>query len=133
MKDAYVRAATLVRVIDGDTFVADVDLGFHIRVRMSCRLAGINAAEARDPGGPEARTALASILDQGDITVHSVHADKYAGRFDALVTVTEPPVPAGVRRMWNVNAWMVERGYAVEWSGAGPRPPVPWPPQEGPP
>ena len=127
IRDPYVRAAAVVRVIDGDTALMDIDLGFYVRVRMSCRLAGINAPEHNEPGGPEARTALAAILGKGAVTVESVRADKYAGRFDAQVVVAEHTAP-GVYREWNVNAWLVEQGYAVSWDGTGPRPAVPWPP-----
>lgn len=127
MIDDYTRAATVVRVIDGDTFLADVDLGFYVTVRMSCRLAGINAPEHNEPGGGEARTALATVLAKGAVTVGSVRVDKYAGRFDAIVTVTEP-LGRPDRQMWHVNQWLVEQGYAVPWSGVGPKPTVPWPP-----
>lgn len=131
MKDQYVRAATVVTVIDGDTFAASVDLGFYVTVRMSCRVAGINAAELTEPGGPEARAGLATILGLGPVTVRSVKADKYAGRFDADVLVTEP-APGGARA-WNVAAWLVDQGYAVPWDGTGPKPHVPWPPAVSPP
>jgi endonuclease YncB( thermonuclease family) len=96
VNDTYIRRVQVARVLDGDTFVCDVDLGFHVLVRMSCRLAGINAPEHDEPGGPQARAALAAILGRGGVTVCSVRADKYAGRFDAVVvvtgSVTGPPV-----------------------------------------
>lgn len=123
MKDLYVRSAAVVRVIDGDTFVADVDLGFFVTVRMSCRVAGINAAEHDQPGGPEARTGLASVLRLGAVSVRSVRSDKYAGRFDADVAVTAPE-----GQVWDVAGWLVGQGLAVRWDGTGPRPPVAWPP-----
>ena len=124
--DAYVRAVTLVDVIDGDTFRCDVDLGFYVRVRMSCRLAGINTAEHNQPGGPEARAELARLLSLGPVTVRSVRADKYAGRFDAAVTVmAQQP---GERGLIEVAPWLIDHGLAVPWNGTGPRPAVPWPP-----
>ncbi len=129
MIDNFVRAATVARVVDGDTFTADVDLGFYVRVRMSCRLVGLNAPEHNEPGGPEARTALATLLGKGEVTVASVRADKFAGRFDAEVTVTGPPADGG-RPAWHVNAWMIQQGYAVAWDGTGPKPRVPWPPKQ---
>lgn len=116
--DSYVRAVTVVRVIDGDTVIVDVDLGFYVSVRMSCRLAGINAAEHNEPGGPQARLELTRLLSTGPVTVASVRADKFAGRFDAVVTA------GGV----NVNAALVSTGLAVWWDGVGPKPHVPWPP-----
>lgn len=121
MRDEYVRAATVVDVIDGDTVRLDVDLGFYVRVRLSCRLAGLNAPERNEPGGPEARTALAGILGTGVLTVTSVRADKYAGRFDGQLVVMQ-----GQGVTW-VNRWLIDQGYAVAWDGVGAKPSVPWP------
>lgn len=121
--DPYVRAVTVVRVIDGDTFVCDVDLGFHVRARLSCRLAGINAPEHNQPGGPEAKARLTEMLGRGEITVTSVGVDKYAGRFDAVVWLT---FESG--DVWNVGDMLVDDGMAVRWDGTGQRPVVPWPP-----
>lgn len=118
MTDDYIRSARVVRVIDGDTVILDIDLGFHVTIRMSCRLAGINARELHAPGGPEAGAHLASLLPQnGLVTVESVRADKYAGRFDGII--------------WsgtiNINDRMVTDGYAAVWDGSGTAPVPPWP------
>lgn len=123
MRDDYTRAVDRVEVIDGDTFRCDVDLGFYVRVRMSCRLAGINAPDRGEGGYSEARAALATILAAGPVTVRSVRPDKYAGRFDALVTVQRQPGESLL-----VQRWLIDSGFAVEWDGSGPRPLVPWPP-----
>jgi endonuclease YncB( thermonuclease family) len=45
--DLYRYAATITRIIDGDTFKADVDLGCHVHWRGSLRTAGYNAPEVR--------------------------------------------------------------------------------------
>lgn len=133
MKDPYVRAITVVSVTDGDTFACAVDLGFYVTVRMACRVAGINAPERTDPGGPEARTALAAILGAGPVTVQSVKADKYAGRFDAIVTVARDVLPGRPRAtVQDVALWLVQQGHAVWWDGTGPKPSVPWPPPVAP-
>lgn len=127
-RDEYVRAVGVVRVIDGDTFVADVDLAFHITIRMSCRLTGVNTPERGQPGWAEARDELAHVLGLGPVTVRSVKADKYAGRFDADVVVTPTGDPFGPV---DVASWLVGAGVAVRWDGTGPRPAVPWPPPKG--
>lgn len=44
----YNYKAKTVRVIDGDTVVLDIDLGFNIHHISPCRLYGINAYELRD-------------------------------------------------------------------------------------
>jgi len=119
VKDDYTRAATVVRVIDGDTVIVDLDLGFYITVRMSCRLAGINAHELHSPGGPEAAAELANILAVGDrVTISSIRADKYAGRFDGVIIDEDGA---------NINQWMASTGYAALWDGKGTAPVPPWP------
>jgi micrococcal nuclease len=41
----YVYKCKVVRVVDGDTVVLDIDLGFFITIRRSCRLLKYNAPE----------------------------------------------------------------------------------------
>lgn len=116
----YEYKATVVRVIDGDTVILDVDLGFYVLVRMSCRLAGINAIELNQPGGSQARVHLSEMLPVATpVIVESVKPDKFAGRFDAIVI--EP------RTATTINDRMVADGYAAVWNGSGPRPVPPWP------
>jgi endonuclease YncB( thermonuclease family) len=123
MKDEYIRAVNVVRVIDGDTVVTDVDLGFYVTVRMSCRLTGINANEPNQPGGKEASAHLASLLSEATmVRVRSVRADKFAGRFDAIVVADYANGESIV-----VNDAMVASGFAVAWDGSGAKPVVPWP------
>lgn len=118
--DSYTRRASVVRVIDGDTAVLDVDLGFYLTCRMSCRLYGINAPElhAPDPApGEAARDRLAELLPAGQtVAVWSVKPDKYAGRFDGVVwlpsTLTRVPSwPAP----GSVNSLMLDAGLAVPY------------------
>lgn len=116
----YEYKAIVVRVVDGDTIILDVDLGFYTYVRMSCRLAGLNAIELSQPGGSQARTHLAGLLPDGTtVIVKSVKPDKFAGRFDAIVLE-----PASVTI---INDKMIKDGYAAAWNGSGPRPVPPWP------
>ena len=43
----YKYDATILRVIDGDTFVFEIDLGFSIKVKDTLRLYGVNTPEKR--------------------------------------------------------------------------------------
>ena len=48
MQPSYLYKATVVRVIDGDSVVFDVDCGFDITLKnQNCRLYAIDAAETR--------------------------------------------------------------------------------------
>ena len=61
----YEYRARIVRVIDGDTVEAEVDLGFHISSRMMLRLFGINTPEikgATRTAGLSARDYLQHLI-----------------------------------------------------------------------
>lgn len=59
----YNYKAHLVRVIDGDTVVLDIDLGFGVWLRkQNIRLLGINAYELKEDRGPEAKAFLFTQL-----------------------------------------------------------------------
>jgi endonuclease YncB( thermonuclease family) len=92
----------IVRVIDGDTVVVDIDLGYGLwQVGQSLRLRGIDAAETNDPD-PRLRTLakyqrdwLASKLEVGEVYSYSSHKtkagderDKY-GRYVACFSELE--------------------------------------------
>lgn len=47
-------AARLVRVIDGDTVVMEVDVGFRLKATQRIRLANIDTPERTEPGWREA-------------------------------------------------------------------------------
>lgn len=129
MRDDYTRAVTLVRVVDGDTVVLDLDLGWHVRSRWSCRLVGINAPDRGEGGYAEAKAALGTILAGGPLMVMSLSLDpddKYGGRFDGQLYVHV----RGREEVLSVQQWLVEHGYAVAWDGTGRRPLVPWPPPQ---
>jgi micrococcal nuclease len=63
----YQYTAKLVRVIDGDTVVLDVDLGFRINLRETFRLANINAFELRENLGLSAKQFVIDWFTQRPI------------------------------------------------------------------
>lgn len=54
----YYYSAHLVRMIDADTYVLELDLGFYVHVHADIRLRGIDCPEANTPAGTAA-TAFA--------------------------------------------------------------------------
>ncbi len=109
-----------MRVIDGDTIVLDLDLGFRTwLVGQSFRLAGCNAIEREAPGGPEAAAHLAELLPAGTlVTVTSVKNDKFGGRYDALVELADGT---------DLVQLLIRDGWAASWDGHGTKPSPPWP------
>jgi endonuclease YncB( thermonuclease family) len=111
--------ALVERVVDGDTLVCRVDLGFGIWYYTSLRLLGINARERSQVGGPEASTNLETMLPSGTaLVVDTVKPDKYGGRYDARIHLNDGRDLAGL---------LVHDGWAAPWNGAGTKPVPPWP------
>lgn len=114
----FVYNATVISVHDGDTLTLDVDLGFSVHVTESFRLLGCNARELSQPGGPEARNNLASLLPAGSqVQIRSVKPDKFGGRFDAAVDLNGN----------DLIALLIAEQWAAAWNGQGTKPVPPWP------
>ena len=102
MLDVREYTCRIVRIIDGDTIVVDIDLGYGLwQVGQALRLRGIDAAETNDPD-PRLRVLakyqrewVSSKLDVGEVSSYSSYKtkagderDKY-GRFVALFSELE--------------------------------------------
>ena len=112
----YTYKAQVARVIDGDTVVMEIDLGFKIFHVMSCRLAGVNAPElnAKDEATKAAAVAsknyLMELLPVGEwVEIVSRKLDKY-GRA-VIVIMPRSNDYAGV------NELMIKSGHAVKYEG----------------
>lgn len=53
------------RVIDGDTYHLEVDLGFHTAITIPCRLRGVNTPELNTDEGKAARDFVVALLHPG--------------------------------------------------------------------
>jgi endonuclease YncB( thermonuclease family) len=122
----------VIDVHDGDTCAVLLDQGGDSWWRINLRLHGLAARELRDPGGPEARDALARMLApitprtpleifdahwQGEC--ESLSWDKYGGRVLGRIWIPG----------WSVDvaAMMIQAGYGAAWDGKGSQPKPPWP------
>jgi endonuclease YncB( thermonuclease family) len=129
---AYTFPATVVRVKDGDTFVARILVAeaFHETWEQTrvWRLNGCNARESRDPtgGGRAATEHLRELLPVGArVIVHSIKVDPYtddqteAARYEASVTLADGS---------DLVTQLIATGWAAPWNGVTqPRPLPPWP------
>ncbi len=115
----FTRRAYVVEVIDGDTVSVDVDCGFHTRVRMSCRVAKIDAPEKNTIAGKAAKLFLTGMLPAGtELVVDSITIDKYGGRFDAVVwkVSTGENVAEVLMKTGNAKPWVMgkeKKPYAL--------------------
>jgi endonuclease YncB( thermonuclease family) len=112
--DPRVYSAEVVRIIDGDTFVARVRTWANQGVETRVRLRSIDAAELHARCSRElrlalaARTALQRLLADGSVTLSRVGRDKYPGRIDANVAT---------RGTTDVSAAMLSGGFARAYDG----------------
>ncbi len=76
--DLYTYRAYLDYVIDGDTIVVNVDLGFNTYSRQKLRLRGIDTPEIPTPEGKRAKTFVEEKLTKSKIiTIKTYRKDKY--------------------------------------------------------
>lgn len=109
MTPAYRYAATVLKIVDGDTVDLRVDCGFRLFVEDRFRFYGINAPElANAPAGPDAKAALAAMIPVGSaIVVETMKPkDKYGRWLGILHTAGEAA---------SVNDRMVASGNAVPY------------------
>lgn len=111
----YTYNSELIRVIDGDTVEAMVDLGFHTWHKVTIRLYGINTPETRTKDleekarGLSAKDRLIELLEfaaGGKFTLESHGLGKY-GR--SLGTIWVGQV--------NINKTLLDEGHATEYTG----------------
>lgn len=117
----YVYEAEIVEVIDGDTIVADIDLGFRIWLRHeSLRLWGVDTPEVRGAekaAGLEVRDLVASWLPVGQKTLIRTLEDNVGGdRTGSLHRYLVVVCPEG----WSesVNARLLREGLAELSTGS---------------
>jgi|TARA_R100000315_G_C5156354_1_gene89811 micrococcal nuclease len=105
--------AELIRIIDGDTFVATIDLGFSTHRKETVRLAGINTPESRTRNLEEKKHGLAAKKKLGDLLTNAkeiIIVVKEVGKYGrALGVVTVDGT--------NVNYELIDTGYAYPYSG----------------
>lgn len=104
--------ARVLRLIDGDTFVAEAMVWPGHAVTVSVRIRGIDAPEMRGRCGAErraarrARAALGRLLGHGPVTVRNIGGDKYYGRVLADVAAEgEPDVGGAMLRLGMARAY----------------------------
>ena len=118
----YCYRIKVLRVIDGDTIDAEIDLGYHIKIKKRIRLYGINTPETRlqskiknveerkaeKSRGLIAKARLREICDNNEILVESMGVGKY-GRVLGVLHYIEDDNPV------DINNLLLEEGHAKEY------------------
>lgn len=108
----------IIRVVDGDTVEAVVDLGFRVLLEMPLRIYGINTPERGQPGFTEAATALRKMLKMVPTTrnqnpscrvsVNTIKSSEKYGRYLAEIFLADGS---------SVAERMIKGGWAVPYFG----------------
>jgi len=125
-KDPYIyRIKSVLKVVDGDTIDAAIDLGFDISLTKRIRLAGVDTPESRTTDtkekalGLEVKEWLKKKLEgQTEVIVKTELPDsteKY-GRILGHLFIGDKEVSA-VNKKKSVNQQMIDEGYAWEYDG----------------
>jgi endonuclease YncB( thermonuclease family) len=104
----YEYNAELVRVIDGDTYVLDVDLGFYVHAVQHVRLLGIDCPEKNTPQGVAAALFATNWFALADNQVRlstTARQEKSFDRWIGVITadVTRAEGPADLARALRAN------------------------------
>lgn len=106
-------SARVLKVIDGDTFDARVELKPGFRITTRVRLRGVDAPELHAAceeervGAEAAQRALRAILTEGEVTIRDLGEDKY-GRLLGIVATRATP---------NVSEALIAKGVARRYDG----------------
>ena len=113
----YEYSAKLVRVVDGDTCDALIDLGFDTWVKKRIRFKGVDAWESRTRDKEEKVKGLAAKAyvkdllensDEGKFAVRSYGVGKYGRVLGELFVKGEEK---------SLNQLLLENGHAYEYEG----------------
>lgn len=118
----YTYKISPLKIVDGDTIDADVDLGFDIKVKKRIRFIGINAPESRTRDLEEKAKGLAAkdrvkqLLDGcKNITLKS-HG---IGKFGRCLGEIMLDMVDGQEKLTlvSLNELLISEGHAVEYHG----------------
>ena len=106
--------AKLRRIIDGDTLVCDVDLGFKVYITQKVRLFGINTPESRTRNLEEKKRGLAAKERLSEIIVDDFFLESHEmGKYGRCLGV----LFADSSFEKSVNQQLIDEGHAVEYFG----------------
>ena len=120
--DKYVYRAKLVRVVDGDTIDALIDVGFDIWFKKRIRFMGVDTWESRTRNLEEKKLGLAAkartkeLLEKvsaksGYFRIKSHGVGKY-GRVLAEIFIMDDK-----GKQWNINKTLITEGHAYVYEG----------------
>ena len=115
----YQYTAKIIKVLDGDTVIIDLDLGFNIvLVNQKVRLAGVDT--------PESRTSNAEEKPRGILSKKKLQEKLPVGSYAKIETLKSDNNDDKFGRILGtfiaedgtkINQWMIDNNYAVVYLG----------------
>ena len=112
----YEYKARLVRVIDGGTIDADIDMGFQVHIGQRIKLFGVNAPDPKSHDSVEREKGLASknrlieILPKEIVVQTMLNKRGKVGRILGTVLVREEH-----GELTNINDLIIKEGFATRY------------------
>lgn len=115
---------TVVRVVDGDTIVCDLDLGWHVKLRAAIRVDGLASPELNTSAGKVARDYAATLLPIGaPVRVVSKRLLGSTEKYGRVLADLSFELPQGQRAIDSSYALaMIAAGCGEPWDGSGKQP-----------
>jgi endonuclease YncB( thermonuclease family) len=108
----YEYSVTLIQIVDGDTLKLDVDVGFHLHLQATFRLARINAPEMYSFEGVAAKAFVVARLSEATaMKIFSERSEKYGRWLCEFYFQTK-----NSKSQWiNLNSLMLSSGHALPY------------------
>ncbi|MBI5415770.1 MAG: thermonuclease family protein [Candidatus Omnitrophica bacterium] len=118
-KDLYVYKALVVKVIDGDTLRAEIDLGLKAVTRQKLRLRGIDCPELNTAKGREAKAFVEAALQPCDFIIVKSYWSDLHGRYlaDIFFSPAEQDPAKVTAEGEYLNQRLLDEGLAVRYEG----------------
>ncbi|MDD3375248.1 MAG: thermonuclease family protein [Candidatus Omnitrophica bacterium] len=111
----YTYQATVTRVIDGDTIILNIDLGFDSWIEQKLRLRGIDTPEISSVSGIAAKEYVKKICAKVDFVICKTYKEDKYGRYlaDILYHLNEKDPELVAEKGTYLNQELIDQGYAV--------------------
>lgn len=118
-KDLYTYQALVVKVIDGDTLRAEIDLGLKAITRQKLRLRGIDCPELNTAKGREAKAFVEAVLKPCDFIIVKSYWSDLHGRYlvDVFYLAGNPDPSVVAATGEYLNQRLLDEGLAVRYAG----------------
>ena len=116
----YNYKATLMRVVDGDTIDAEIDLGFKIFIKERIRLMGIDTPESRTRNlaekswGKAASARLSQLLEEANGEFTLVTKKQKKGKFGRILGTLSVSTKDGII---DANQVLIDEQLAIPYTG----------------